>query len=819
MAPKVLLVALLLLPRASAAIAPTDPARFAAMQRQELVPPSEQRVMAPAAVRSWSQILRLDLELSRARMLLGRTPPPDVPPDPLFEIEGPPSAPAPRARLSDSSATAGSCAGHPVEPPLSSSFGGLPDNATRIPPDTNGAVGLAHVMTMLNDRVRIRDRIGGVVSTVSLVSFWAAVGGTDVFDPKLLYESANGRWIATACADRQSASSRVLFAISAGGDPTGSWSFYSFDGDAADATWVDFPGFGFNSLWIAITMNMYSNATNAFQGVKLWAIDHATALAGGALTVSVFPTAFDMIPSGKGSTMQPCVTHDAAETTLYLLYNNFSSGGVALIRLSRLTGTGAAPAWSVVPGSTFSGGGFFLVANNFGRTLNDAPQLGDPRLIDTNDTRLLNAVVRNGSVWCAHSGELSGSTAAYWYEIDPTALPSPIVQSGFVSGGDGVHHSFPSIAVNCAGDACMGFSRSDASRYAEAVYVVRLAGDAPGTMGPVRLLKAGEDWYFKDFGSGRNRWGDYSSTVVDPVDDRAFWTLQEYARQHADPTDNGSRWGTMWGRIGSCGSPSITDQPDTLTLCEGSPASFAVSAAASNAPLAYQWRKDGVALAGETASTLSLGPALAADAGVYDVEVLDGCGSVLSAPAPLTVLTAVTISQQPASQPACAGQSVSLGVTATGANPLAYQWRKDGNPLSGENASLLTIDPVDLTDAGSYDVVVTGANGCAKTSTPATLSVLAGVTIMQHPASQEVCVDHAASLGVSAAGAAPLAYQWRRNGIPLPGETANVLTIDPVTPADAGTYAVVVTDADGCARASAPAALTVEYCKVRRRRL
>src|SRR5204862_7976584 len=47
--------------------------------------------------------------------------------------------------------------------------------------------------------------------------------------------------------------------------------------------------------------------------------------------------------------------------------------------------------------------------------------------------------------------------------------------------------------------------------------------------------------YTKDFGI-ETRWGDYSATMVDPINDLSFWTLQEYA---ATPGTE-SQWGTWW---------------------------------------------------------------------------------------------------------------------------------------------------------------------------------------------------------------------------------------------------------------------------------
>ena len=83
-----------------------------------------------------------------------------------------------------------------------------------------------------------------------------------------------------------------------------------------------------------------------------------------------------------------------------------------------------------------------------------------------------------------------------------------------------------------------------ASRHAEAVYTGRLASDPPGTTRAIAVLKLGEDAYEKDFGAGSVRWGDYSATVVDPLDGLSFWTLQQYAAEDAGPN---LRLRVAWG--------------------------------------------------------------------------------------------------------------------------------------------------------------------------------------------------------------------------------------------------------------------------------
>ncbi len=83
-------------------------------------------------------------------------------------------------------------------------------------------------------------------------------------------------------------------------------------------------------------------------------------------------------------------------------------------------------------------------------------------------------------------------------------------------------------------------------------------------------------------------------------------------------------------------SPAITDQPDNVTVSQGQPATFSVSATGT-APLSYQWRKNNVNIAGATSATLTITSAQSSDAGNYQVVVSNAAGSVTSGIATLTV--------------------------------------------------------------------------------------------------------------------------------------------------------------------------------------
>ena len=85
---------------------------------------------------------------------------------------------------------------------------------------------------------------------------------------------------------------------------------------------------------------------------------------------------------------------------------------------------------------------------------------------------------------------------------------------------------------------------------------------------------------------------------------------------------------------------------------------------------------------------------------------------------------APAINLQPASRTIAVGQSVTFKVGATGATPLAFQWRRNGTPIAGATSASYTRTNVQLVDDGAgFDVVVSNAYGRV-TSATARLTVL-----------------------------------------------------------------------------------------------
>ncbi len=489
-----------------------------------------------------------------------------------------------------------------ISPAPAASFAALGDNGTSIPPDTHGAAGPNHLMVTLNTEVQIQSRTGTVLSKMTLAAFWSSLTSVDPFDPKILYDPYNDRWMFTCTANAKSADAAVLIAVSNTSDPTGTWKRYKIKADAASLDWADYPSFGFNKNWIVVSINMFLvGGSGGFDTTRLFIFDKNTLYTGSTAPV--------VTRNIGGFTVVPAITYDNTVNTLYLVdSSDGNTGGLGFLRLSTLTGTVANPV--VNEGTSFPSTSNTWAGVGSTGFLDFAPQLGSAQKIMNNDDRIQNVVYRNGAIWCTHTAFLPASTAtrsaAQWWQLTPSGN---VTQFGRVDDSTGAKfYAFPSIAVNKNNDALLAYSRFSASQYASANYSFRAAADALNTMQSEIVLKAGEAPYYKTYGGGRNRWGDYSATMVDPVDDAAFWTVQEYA---STPSGGQDKFGTWWGRVASTTPTAVTISVNDISVVEGNfgtvDATFTVSLSqATSVPVSVQFAtSDGTAVAGSDYDSLS----------------------------------------------------------------------------------------------------------------------------------------------------------------------------------------------------------------------
>jgi hypothetical protein len=173
-------------------------------------------------------------------------------------------------------------------------------------------------------------------------------------------------------------------------------------------------------------------------------------------------------------------------------------------------------------------------------------------------------------------------------------------------------------------------------------------------------------------------------------------------------------------------SAAFTLQPVGQSICAG--ASLALSVIVSGS-VNYQWKKNGVVIGGATSANYNIANSLLTDSGSYVCEISSSCdGSVLSSNAAAVVVTPAspTISSATVSNnsPAC-GSAVTFTVVAT--NAIGYQWRKNGNNISGATATSYNISQVSIADNGSYDCVV---SGCVSNATSSALVLTVASAIL-----------------------------------------------------------------------------------------
>ena len=196
------------------------------------------------------------------------------------------------------------------------------------------------------------------------------------------------------------------------------------------------------------------------------------------------------------------------------------------------------------------------------------------------------------------------------------------------------------------------------------------------------------------------------------------------------------------------------------------------------------------------------------DSGLYQVMVSNSFGSVKSTTNhwPL-LLVKPRIPQFPAhgfTLDLVEGQfSSGFGLTVPGVTPISYQWYKEGQLIPGATDSALSIGvaagSVALSDAGEYRLVASNAYGSA-TSGPVVVTVRSAPPsffVQPAPMFLNLTKGETISFEVRASGSPPLAYQWYKNGAPLPGAASTTLNIAPAQTADSGTYYAVATDPQG----------------------
>lgn len=421
-----------------------------------------------------------------------------------------------------------------------------------------GAVGPNHFVELINSSMAIYDKTGTRQIYIYPDTFFASVQVGGTFDPRILYDRESGRWFATILERGVgNANNDILLAVSKtsdptwAGSPTDSWNFYRIDVSAA-STFTDYSTLGVDSNGVYFGATYFPSSGSGY--VKIAATPKAPLLAAtpslGTLTVSGNIT--DMY-----SSPQPATNLDPVSATDSFYFVSSSATVFSNVNYRKVTWSGGVPSISATT----------VVTTPDYQSVINAPALGSTTNINNGDDRIQMAVVQDGKLWTTRMVGITPTggkrTAVEWLNFDTAGGALSLVQSGKIydtATSNPMSYYYPSLVVTGQGIMRISYSGSNALQYVGAYSSYRLPTDAAGTVSAPVQIKAGQNSYTLNDGSGRNRWGDYSFTSLDPNDDQTAWTIQEYA------TATANRWGT-W--VQSFDAPAPTMNNPSAAVVQG----------------------------------------------------------------------------------------------------------------------------------------------------------------------------------------------------------------------------------------------------------
>ncbi len=415
------------------------------------------------------------------------------------------------------------------------------------PPDTMGAVGPSQFIVAVNNRIKTFNKVtgvaDGVLNTSTNLFFNSVRNGSSTSDPRIRYDRLTDRWFILII--NVPTPNRVLLAVSNNGTITAGtvWTFFFFQQDqappAGDSNCLaDYPTLGIDANALYVGVNLFCPS---YGGTTAFVIRKSSVLGAGPIVVTAFRNLTGS-PGGSGIyTPQGVDNFDPGTTTGYLIGVDNISFGTLVLR--KVTNPGGTPVLSANIPITVPQTSLPLTVRHQGNTGGSNGQL------DALDDRLIQAVIRNGKLWTAHTigvdntgvsdGAARTRNACRWYQFDNLDNATPtLVQSGTLFTASATNTTndrnywIPSVMVNGQGHMALGSSIAGTNEFANAATAGRLASDPPGTLqAPIQLTNSATAYNPPgDNGSGRGyrRWGDYSYTSLDPCDDMTMWTIQEF---------------------------------------------------------------------------------------------------------------------------------------------------------------------------------------------------------------------------------------------------------------------------------------------------
>jgi hypothetical protein len=422
------------------------------------------------------------------------------------------------------------------------------------PPDPVGDIGPGHYVEMVNLAFAVYDRWDGTLLSgpTAIGDLWAGFAVEDCTDPSgdpiVIHDQFADRWILTQFTTRGLDDPTLPFyncvAISQTSDPTGAYYRYAF---TSGFFFPDYPKYGVWTNAYLLTSRDFGPTTE--YGISVYALERARMLAGNpnARAVQFFLDS-DVVPLHLiGDGLLPADIDGRRKPKAgapAIIVGTQDDGGPYGAPSDALNIYELSVTWGTTPSATFVLADQLATAP-FDSIFPCAPDARDclPQPGIVNPAQFLDVLsyrqrpihrlaYRNFGTYEALVTNQSvearpGIAGTRWYEIRRDAAGNySIHQQGTYSPNDGVHRWMGSIAMDRSGNIALGYSVVDgASVYPGIRYTGRRAKD------PLGQMTLGEGTIINGTGvqtTTNSRWGDYTSMNVDPLDDCAFWYVNEY---------------------------------------------------------------------------------------------------------------------------------------------------------------------------------------------------------------------------------------------------------------------------------------------------
>ncbi len=144
---------------------------------------------------------------------------------------------------------------------------------------------------------------------------------------------------------------------------------------------------------------------------------------------------------------------------------------------------------------------------------------------------------------------------------------------------------------------------------------------------------------------------------------------------------------------------------------------------------------------------------------------------------------------------ACTGSPLTLSVAASGSS-LSYKFYRDGQTVQSSGSNTYSVASAGAVDAGTYTCLI--GNGCGEAlSAPVTVVVNSAPSAAQQPTDLALCSGSPGQLQFVASGTPAPTYQWKRNGVDIPGATSSTHSISSMNAGLADSYQCNATNVCG----------------------